>query len=194
MRLEKYSFGIGDRFAHQGEAQLKAIIKAKENGIDIVPVWNKSNREHQIIHSSPKDTRDEANAAVRRLQWDDPFYVDADHINLGTVDSFMEHSDFFTLDVADFIGGEVTDEEINKFMENAAPYRGMLKIPGIESPFNITDEDLMAIARNFLGAIREAASIFKHIASMFEKTDVRACFCRATLPEQITPWDCRGGY
>jgi len=77
----------------------------------------------------------------------------------------MEHSDFFTLDVADYIGGEVTDEEINKFMEKAAPYRGMLEIPGIDSPFNITDEDLMAIARNFLGAIREAASIFDHIAS-----------------------------
>ncbi len=36
--------------------------------------------------------------------------------------------------------------------------------------------------------------LFKQIASMFEKTEVRACFCRATLPEQITPWDCRGGY
>ena len=165
MKIEKYSFGIGDRFAHQGEAQLKAIIKAKEKGIDIVPVWNKSNREHQIIHSSPRDTRDEANAAVRRLQWDDPYYVDADHINLNTVDAFMDHSDFFTLDVADFIGGEVSEKEINDFMEVAAPYRGTLRIPGIESPFNITDDDLEAIARNFLGAIREAASIFKHIAS-----------------------------
>jgi DNA repair photolyase len=36
--------------------------------------------------------------------------------------------------------------------------------------------------------------LFKRVASMFEKTDVRACFCRATVPEQITPWDCRGGY
>ena len=25
MQLEKYSFGVGDRFAQQGEAQLKAI-------------------------------------------------------------------------------------------------------------------------------------------------------------------------
>ena len=49
MQLEKYSFGVGDRFAHQGKAQLNAMIKAKESGVDIVPVWNKSNREHSII-------------------------------------------------------------------------------------------------------------------------------------------------
>ena len=36
--------------------------------------------------------------------------------------------------------------------------------------------------------------IFKRAASRLADSDVRACFCRATLPERITPWDCRGGY
>lgn len=36
--------------------------------------------------------------------------------------------------------------------------------------------------------------LFRRIASLFEGTDVRASFCRATVPEQITKWDCRGGY
>jgi len=165
MRLEKYSFGIGDRFAQQGEAQLKAIIEAKKAGVDIVPVWNKSNREHQIIDSSPADTRAEADAATNALNWTDPYYVDADHINLGTVDSFVEHSDFFTLDVADYIGSDVTDEEIEKFLKSAASYEGMLEIPGIKEPFNITRETLVEIAKNFLGAVREAAAIYKHIAA-----------------------------
>jgi len=49
MILEKYSFGVGDRFAQQGEAQLKAIIMAKNKGVSFVPVWNKSNREHEIM-------------------------------------------------------------------------------------------------------------------------------------------------
>ena len=164
-KLEKYSFGIGDRFAHQGEAQLKAIIKAKEMGIDIVPVWNKSNREHQIINSLPADTRNEANAAVRRLGWEGSFYVDADHINLGTVDSFIDHSDFFTLDVADYIGGEVPEEEVLDFQHMSEKYIGELRIPGIEDPFQITGEDIRSIANNFLGAIKEAAAIYKHIAS-----------------------------
>jgi len=78
MKLEKYSFGIGDRFGQQGLAQLEALIKAKEEGIEIVPVWNKSNREHQIIHSSPEDTRREADEAVLALKWKKPYYVDAD--------------------------------------------------------------------------------------------------------------------
>ena len=89
MKLEKYSFGIGDRFGQQGEAQLKALIKAKELGIEMVPVWNKSNREHQIIKSSPADTRKEADQAVSALGWDLPYYVDADHINIVTVNPFM---------------------------------------------------------------------------------------------------------
>ena len=47
--LGKYSFGLGDRFGHQGSAQLKAIIEASKHGIEITPVWNKSNREHITI-------------------------------------------------------------------------------------------------------------------------------------------------
>ncbi|MEN8200989.1 MAG: tagaturonate epimerase family protein [Bacteroidota bacterium] len=165
MKLEKYSFGIGDRFAQEGEAQLKAIIKAKDMGIDIVPVWNKSNREHQIIHSSPEDTRAEADAAVKNLQWKAPYHVDADHINLGTVQSFLEHSDFFTLDVADYIGSEVSPGEIDKFMSQATSYEGVLTIPGIGEPFHITRKTLEEIAGNFLGAVREASAIYQHIAS-----------------------------
>ena len=53
MKIGKYSFGIGDRFAHQGIAQINAIINAKKLGIDIIPVWNKSNRKHINVHSLP---------------------------------------------------------------------------------------------------------------------------------------------
>ena len=165
MQLEKYSFGVGDRFAQQGEAQLKAIIKAKRKGVSFVPVWNKSNREHQIIHSSPADTRLEADKACEALNWKDSYYVDADHINLNTVDAFLDHSNFFTLDVADYIGGEVGQEEIDKFLEKSASYVGELKIPGIDEPFHITKEDLERIARQFLGAVKEAAAIYTHIAA-----------------------------
>ena len=44
VKIEKYAFGTGDRFAHQGRAQLQAILKAREAGVDVHPVWNKSNR------------------------------------------------------------------------------------------------------------------------------------------------------
>lgn len=51
LKLSKYSIGTGDRFAHQAKAQLQACLHALEHGVEIVPVWNKSNREHMIIGS-----------------------------------------------------------------------------------------------------------------------------------------------
>ena len=165
MKLEKYSFGIGDRFAQQGDAQLSAIMKAAEKGLKIVPVWNKSNREHQNIHSSPSDTRKEADDAVRKLGWENSYYVDADHINLDTVDRFLPHSDFFTLDVAGYLGKEVPAEELKRFLDAAGGMTGKLQIPGISEPFHISLDILKKIAGTFLGAVKEASAIYKHIAS-----------------------------
>ncbi|MGB8357319.1 MAG: tagaturonate epimerase family protein, partial [Bacteroidales bacterium] len=121
----KYSFGIGDRFSHQGKAQLEALMKASETlGIKITPVWNKSNREHNIVHSEPSDTRAEADAAVRELNYKGPYFVDADHINLTTVGRFIESSDFFTLDVADYIGKKASDTDIEGFVESHRSFCG----------------------------------------------------------------------
>jgi hypothetical protein len=166
MTLDKYSFGIGDRFAQQGEAQLNAIIKARDTGIDLVPVWNKSNREHQTIHSNPADTRVEADSAVATLKWDHAYFVDADHINLSTVDRFVPHSDFFTLDVADFIGSPVSEKEVKEFLDMASGFEGALYIDGIEKPFRIDRAFLVDVAEQFLGAIREASAIYQRIAEL----------------------------
>ena len=94
MTLEKYSFGMGDRFLHQGRAQLQAIVNAKSAGIDITPVWNKSNREHDIVGTQPDSLRQEADDAVQAIGWSANYRVDADHINLATVDRFVQCSDF----------------------------------------------------------------------------------------------------
>ena len=64
--LGKYSIGMGDRFGHQGTAQLKAIIEAGKKGIEITPVWNKSNREHITIGTQPGDVRKEADNATKK--------------------------------------------------------------------------------------------------------------------------------
>src|SRR5699024_10655524 len=97
-KLTSYSFGTGDRFGQQGEAQLKAVQKAQnELGASITPVWNKSNREHQIIGTQPQEVRQEADKAVKSLQWKEAYFVDADHITLETVDPYLNCSDFFTL-------------------------------------------------------------------------------------------------
>ena len=64
LKIERFSFGVGDRFAHQAEAQLRACMKAAGLGAEIVPVWNKSNREHLTIGSEPSSTRAAAAAVV----------------------------------------------------------------------------------------------------------------------------------
>lgn len=163
LTLPTYSMGIGDRFAHQGPAQLQAFVKARLAGVEVAPVWNKSNREHNIVHSEPRSVRDEANAAVSRLRWQGPYFVDADHIGLATVDRFLAASDFFTIDVADFIGKPASDESIQAFVSAHAKYAGSLKMPGIDGALDVTTDRIETIARKYLYAVQEAGKVYRHI-------------------------------
>lgn len=165
MILGKYSFGIGDRFCHQGKPQLAALIKAKEQGLDITPVWNKSHREHTIIGTTPAETRKEADDAVRAYGWDGSYFVDADHIGLNNVDGFIESSDFFTLDVADFIGEPANKTDVNSFIQKYKKYIGSLTIDGIDETFNISEEQIKTIADKFLLAVKQAGKIYRHITT-----------------------------
>ena len=162
MKLEKYSFGMGDRFYHQGIAQLQAIVNAKNAGVDITPVWNKSNREHEIVGTEPDTLQTEAQDAVKALGWQDNFRVDADHITLVTVDRFLHCSDFFTLDVGDAIGEAASESDIESFIERHGKYIGQLEIPGAGT-FEVTRETLEAVARTFLKAVQTAGTIYRHI-------------------------------
>src|SRR5689334_21963481 len=116
LKLAKYSFGIGDRFARQAKAQLRACQLAAEQGAEVIPVWNKSNREHLIVGSEPASVRAAAERAVRELGWTNPYHVDADHIRLETVDRFIPHSDFFTVDVAESIGRPAASADVSAFV------------------------------------------------------------------------------
>src|SRR3954454_14180637 len=115
LTLERYSLGVGDRFARQASAQLQACVLAGERGANVIPVWNKSNREHVTIGSEPATTRAAADAAVKALRWTKSYHVDADHIRLETVDRFVPHSDFYTIDVADWIGKQADTAAIKTF-------------------------------------------------------------------------------
>lgn len=163
LELEKYSFGVGDRFAHQAAAQLRACRMAAEQGVDIVPVWNKSHREHTTIGSEPPSVRAAADAAVQALGWSRPYHVDADHIRLETVDGFIASSDFYTIDVADAIGKPADSTLITAFADRYADLIGRLVVPGIETPFDMTRADLERISGKYLLAAQEAGGIYRHI-------------------------------
>ena len=164
LRLGKFSFGLGDRFGCQGRAQLRACQLAAELGADVIPVWNKSNREHTFIGTEPASLRAEADAAVAALGWKHSYHVDADHIRLETVDRFVSPSDFFTIDVADSIGQSAASSDVKAFADRHPELIGSVAIPHIDQPFAISRAEVERVANKFLLAVQEAGRIYRHIA------------------------------
>lgn len=150
MEISKYSFGIGDRFSHEGINQLKALIEAERRfGVHFTPVWNKSNREHMIIGTEPGVVRAEADAAVKALGYRDAYFCDADHINLSNVDKFLDACDFFTIDVADFIGKAGSPEEryLPAVKEAGKIYRHIAERKGADNFVTEVSMDEVAVAQ-----------------------------------------------
>ncbi len=163
MTLSKNSLGVGDRFAHQASAQLKACMLAAKNGVTVVPVWNKSNREHNIIGSEPTSVRAAADRAVTAAGWSHPYHVDADHINFDTVDRFLDASDFYTIDVADWIGKPADPTALESFVKAHPELVGELQIPGIAHSPTIDAAFVERTARHYLAAVKEAGRIYRKI-------------------------------
>ncbi|MBX3419988.1 MAG: hypothetical protein KF752_00385 [Pirellulaceae bacterium] len=163
MLLAKYSFGIGDRFAHQASAQLAAFQQLSRLGPRVIPVWNKSNREHSLVGSEPASVQMAAEEAVRELGWYDQWHVDADHVQLATVDRYLNCSDFFTIDVADSIGKPSATTEIDDFISRHPELMGTFELTGFNKPYMIQREFVERVALKFLKACQTAGAIYNHI-------------------------------
>jgi hypothetical protein len=163
LTLPRFTFGVGDRFAHQAEAQLAAFERLAADGVVVSPVWNKSNREHTFIGSEPASVRAAASAAVAARKWPHSWFIDADHIRLETVDRFLDSSDFFTIDVADSIGKPAGEADVAAFLAKHPELTSPLTIPGIAAPVPLSAETSGRVARSYLLACREAGEIFRHI-------------------------------
>lgn len=164
--IPKFTFGVGDRFGRQGSAQLRAFEKIRADGVDVAPVWNKSFREHSITGTKPDSVRAEAAAAVKAAGWKTPYFVDADHIGLKNVEGFIAASDFFTLDVADFVGKPHPDAKA--FADRHAGPNGKsvrIELPGGLPALEASRADIEATANKFLAAVREAGKIYRVIAA-----------------------------
>jgi tagaturonate epimerase len=163
LRLPKYSVGVGDRFAHQAKAQLAACIQAATAGVEVVPVWNKSNREHMIIGSEPSQTRAASDEAVKEMGWTKPYFLDADHINLKTVGRFLDPCDFFTLDVAEMIGKPADAADVAAFVKRHPELVGKVTIPDIDAPFQTDAAFVTGVANKFLAAVQDAGKIYRYL-------------------------------
>jgi hypothetical protein len=138
---------------------------AADAGVEVIPVWNKSNREHTIIGSEPGSVRAAADAAVKELGWSKPYHVDADHIRLETVDRFLAASDFYTIDVADSIGHPAAGDAVKGFADRHRELTGALTIPGVLAPFTTTRADVERVAGKYLKAVQDAGAIYRKIAA-----------------------------
>jgi len=184
LTLGRYSLGIGDRFAHQAKAQLETFILAARQGVDVIPVWNKSNREHVTIGSAPASTRAAADKAVEALNWQKPYHVDADHIRFDTVERFLPHADFFTIDVADCIGKPTDDGNARRFLDRHPELIGKLSIPDIQEPFRTDRAQVERVAQKYLLAVTEAGRIYRHIN---QKKDARTFITEVSMDETDQP-------
>src|SRR5215472_18824079 len=160
MKLSKYSIGTGDRFAHQAKPQLRACIHALERGVQVTPVWNKSNREHTIIGSEPLSVRQAADAAVEALAWKHPYFCDADHITSQTVGRFLNACDFYTIDVADYIGLPAAAADIDEFANRRHALVRRIQLEGAGS-FEITPNILKNTAEKYLTAVKKAGDVYR---------------------------------
>jgi tagaturonate epimerase len=183
VQLGKLSLGIGDRFGRQGRAQLAAYVLAAQKGVNLIPVWNKSNREHLIVHSEPSAVRAEADAAVKALNWKQPYHVDADHIGIKTVDRFIEPSDFFTIDVADFIGKPADQKEIAALVNDWRKLCGSAAIAQISRPIVIDEAAINRVGKKYLAAVQEAGRVYRHIA----KAKGSGCIIEVSMDETDSP-------
>jgi hypothetical protein len=165
MKLSRFSIGIGDRFGQQGKALLAGIIDAANVGVEITPVWNKSHREHTITGTTPVWIRAEADGSAELACWTGHYFVDADHINLKTVDLFIETCDFFTLDVADFINQAARRDELDEFVAGCEKYANGVSIPGGIDELVAGADAIRAIGNKFLAAVKQAGKLYRHIAA-----------------------------
>jgi hypothetical protein len=164
-RLGRYSLGVGDRFAHEGVAQLQAFVEAARLGVDVTPVWNKSHREHLVVGSVPASVREEADAAVAALRWGRPYFVDADHISAETAARFVEPSDFFTLDVAGFIGRPAEAGTVDAFVARHPELTAAVEVRGLDEPVGTTLDSTRSTAGHYLRATAAAGSLYREIAA-----------------------------
>jgi hypothetical protein len=96
------------------------------------------------------------------LKWNKPYFVDADHINGKNVEPFLEPCDFFTIDVADYVGRSAEESfkksflsKYNKFF-NKVIGTGRIKI-------QVKEDNAICCVEKYLQAIAEAGKIYRKI-------------------------------
>ncbi|MFW6203103.1 MAG: tagaturonate epimerase family protein [Marinilabilia sp.] len=100
---------------------------------------------------------------MKKAGWTKSWFVDADHINLETVDRFIDSSDFFTIDVAAYIGQESSKAQEDAFVEDIKEHLGQLQATGFDTFIQATEKDARDFAKKYLHAAYMAGETYKKI-------------------------------
>jgi len=149
LTLGKYSVGIGTGLRSKAKRSC-SLLAGFAKRVEVIPVWNKSNREHTIIGSEPSSVRQAADAPVKRCIGKSRI-LRCRHITLQTVERFLAPCDFYTIDVADSIGQSSSATSIESFV-NDTRTAGCVQLEGVHEVFETTPERLKQTAQKFLAA------------------------------------------
>jgi hypothetical protein len=79
------------------------------------------------------------------------------------VERFLAPCDFYTIDVADFIGQKAEQSEIDAFVARQQSLAGTITLDGIDEPLEITSALLRQTAEKFLAAVQHAGLVYRRI-------------------------------
>ena len=136
LKLSRYSIGTGDRFAHQAKAQLQACVQALEKGIEVDSGLEQIEpRTHHHWLRTSVGSAGCGRSGEGALTGTIHISCDADHITLQTVSRFLSACDFYTIDVADFIGMPASPADIESFVKRHPELLGRIRLEGIDEHF-----------------------------------------------------------
>ncbi len=165
LKIAQYSLGVGDRFAHQAQAQLRACQRAAERGVEVIPVWNKSNREHTIIGSEPASVRAAADAAVQALGGHGPTTW------MPTTSGWTRWTASWPPRISSPLTWRISSasrpprNRSSAFADRHPELAGRIEIAGIAEPFPGSRAEVERVAGKFLLAVQEAGKVYRHIAA-----------------------------
>jgi tagaturonate epimerase len=162
--LPQFSVGVGDRFEHQAKAQLSACLLAALEGVEVVPVWNKSNREHLIIGSELDETRKAAYVAVRELGWDAP-YLSTLIIQTRIQSADISFPAIFSRWMWQIESESPADpQDLARFIQSHPARVGAVSISNIELAFKTDRHFVEDVANKFLAAVKHAGEIYRFLS------------------------------
>ena len=166
LTLAKYSFGVGDRFAHQagpncGPACWLPSRASKSCRSGTNRIANTRSSARSPTASAPRPT-----PRVRKLGWGKAYHVDADHIRLETVDGFSLRATFTRSTWPTRSANRPSRPQCRSFVERHPELaRPRLAVAGVAEPLDLSAPRSSAIAGKYLRAVQEAGRIYRHIAA-----------------------------